>query len=429
MLGGRSVAGAASPAHGDRRVRRTVPAARHGPVRRHRGAAARRAARAGHDRARRAGARRAGAAPAPGTGGSTTRWTRGRSPTPWPGCRGSWGPSSGWSGALEQLQVPLAQAREALGIPGMDAATARNVRDKSRMKEVLTAAGVPCARHQLVRARRRGARVRVGGRVPAGREAARGRGRAGHLPPRRRRRPAQLAAAIPPRPEAPGLLEEFLVGDEHTFDSVQIGGATVWASISDYRPPPLDGAAQPVDPVDGAAPPRARRPALPGDLRRRARPRCGRSACATALTHMEWFRRPDGSVAVSEVGARPPGAQLATMLGYVHDVDFFRHVVRAGDPRPVRRRRRGSTPRAARTCAGRAAAGCARCTASTSCSDGSGTSSSRRSCPSRGSPRRPSYEGEGYVIVRDPDTAVVARRARRDRERHPGRAGGMVVSE
>ena len=50
---------------------------------------------------------------------------------------------------LEQLQVPLAQVREQLGIPGMDVATARNFRDKARMKTVLRAAGVPCARHQL----------------------------------------------------------------------------------------------------------------------------------------------------------------------------------------------------------------------------------------------------------------------------------------
>src|SRR4051795_7658521 len=54
-------------------------------------------------------------------------------------------------GALEQLQVPLAQVREALGIEGMDVQTALNVRDKSRMKEALQAAGVPCARHALVR--------------------------------------------------------------------------------------------------------------------------------------------------------------------------------------------------------------------------------------------------------------------------------------
>ena len=38
---------------------------------------------------------------------------------------------------------------------------------------------------------------------------------------------------------------------------------------------------------------------------------------------MEWFARPDGSVAVSEVGARPPGAQLASMIGFSHDIDFY----------------------------------------------------------------------------------------------------------
>ena len=54
-------------------------------------------------------------------------------------------------GALEQLQVPLAQVREHLGIEGMDVRTAVNVRDKSQMKEVLQAAGIPCARHALVR--------------------------------------------------------------------------------------------------------------------------------------------------------------------------------------------------------------------------------------------------------------------------------------
>ena len=53
-------------------------------------------------------------------------------------------------GALEHLQEPLAVARQMLGIDGMDVQTARNVRDKAQMKSVLRAAGVPCARHQLV---------------------------------------------------------------------------------------------------------------------------------------------------------------------------------------------------------------------------------------------------------------------------------------
>ena len=61
---------------------------------------------------------------------------------------------------LEDLQVPLAEVRERLGITGMDAGEAANFRDKSRMKDVLRAAGVPCARHGLATQRRRG----VGGR-------------------------------------------------------------------------------------------------------------------------------------------------------------------------------------------------------------------------------------------------------------------------
>src|SRR3712207_5071937 len=61
------------------------------------------------------------------------------------------GPVERLVGALEQLQVPLAQVREALGIEGMDVRTAINVRDKSQMKETLQAAGIPCARHALVR--------------------------------------------------------------------------------------------------------------------------------------------------------------------------------------------------------------------------------------------------------------------------------------
>jgi biotin carboxylase len=53
-------------------------------------------------------------------------------------------------GTLEQLQLPLAEAREALSIPGMHSAMARNFRDKDRMKDVLRARGVPVARSGLV---------------------------------------------------------------------------------------------------------------------------------------------------------------------------------------------------------------------------------------------------------------------------------------
>ena len=37
-------------------------------------------------------------------------------------------------GATEQLQVPMAEARLALGVPGMNTESAHNFRDKARMK-------------------------------------------------------------------------------------------------------------------------------------------------------------------------------------------------------------------------------------------------------------------------------------------------------
>ncbi len=315
------------------------------------------------------------------------------------------GPVERLVGALEQLQVPLAHAREALGIPGLDVETARNVRDKARMKEVLAAAGVPCARHQLVRdpGEALAFAARVGFPLVAKPPAGAGAQATYRLDDEGALR--SWLSALPPRPEVPGLLEEFLVGEEHTFDSVQVGGATVWASVSDYRPSPLEVLRTPwiqwtvllPREVDG---PRYAEIAEVGPAAVRA------LGVRDGLTHMEWFRRPDGSVAVSEVGARPPGAQLATMLGYVHDVDFFRMwcelVILDRFEAPPRRYAAG--------CAYLRGQGRGRVRAVHGVEEVQrrlGHLVVEARLPEPGQPASSSYEGEGYVIVRDPDTGVV----------------------
>jgi biotin carboxylase len=93
---------------------------------------------------------------------------------------GHFGPIHRLYGAYEQLQVPLAEARELLGVEGMSAEAARNFRDKSRMKNVLREAGVPQTRAR----RRRGVGLHRRGRLPARPQAARGGRSAGHLPRR-----------------------------------------------------------------------------------------------------------------------------------------------------------------------------------------------------------------------------------------------------
>jgi D-alanine-D-alanine ligase-like ATP-grasp enzyme len=238
------------------------------------------------------------------------------------GLRGQLGEVERLIGALEQLQVPLAEVREALGIPGMVADTARNVRDKSRMKSVLRRAGIPCARHQLVTRTEEATSflAEVGlpmvAKPPAG---------AGAQATYRLDTDEDLASwlrAAQADPAEVWLLEEFLTGREHTFDSVTVEGDTLWASISDYRPPPLEVLRTPwvqwtvVLPraIDGAE----------YDSIKQIGPAALRAlGVQTAFTHLEWFARPDGSAAVSEVGARPPGAQLASMIGFSHDVDFY----------------------------------------------------------------------------------------------------------
>ena len=146
------------------------------------------------------------------------------------------GPVERLLAVLEQLQVPLAQVREHLGIPGMDPVTATNFRDKAQMKTVLRAAGVPCARHTLAVspadaiefAERVGFPLVV--KPPAG---------AGAKSTFRLDAPADLGAwleAAPPAPDRPAQIEEFLTGDEGSYDSVMTDGQVIWDSVSRYLP-------------------------------------------------------------------------------------------------------------------------------------------------------------------------------------------------
>ena len=308
-------------------------------------------------------------------------------------------------GALEQLQVPLAQVREAMGIEGMDVNTAVNVRDKPRMKEVLQAAGIPCARHALVhdaaQARRFAAEVGfpMVAKPPAG---------AGSQATYRLDDGAALdgwLGAVPPSGDAPALLEEFLVGEEHTFDSVTSGGTTIWSSIADYHPPPLEVLRNPWIQWTVLLPRDTSGPEYAGI--HEVGPAALRALGVTdALTHMEWFRRPDGSVAISEVAARPPGAQLTSMHGYAHDFDLYsswaRFVVLGAFDVPERRFAAGT---AYLRGMGRGRVRAVHGVDELIRRIGHLVVESR--LPRQGEDAGTDYTGQGYVMVRDPDTDVV----------------------
>jgi len=316
------------------------------------------------------------------------------------------GPVHRLLGVVEQLQVPLAEARERLGIAGMRAEQARNFRDKARMKTLFRAAGLPCARHRLVTseanaldfAKAVGYPLIV--KPPAG---------AASQATFRVDRPEALAAALQatmPQPGHEARLEEFITGDEHSFDALCVDGRIVFHSVTRYAPTPIEVMRHPwiqwtvVLPREVDAP-------MYDDIREAGARALEVLGMGTGMCHLEWFRRRDGSLAISEVAARPPGAQFTTLISRAHDFDCnyaLAHLLVYDEIEPPTERRYASGAAYLR------GQGSGRVTAIHGLEEaqrGVGYLVTDVKLPQIGQERAVSYEGEGYVIVRHTETDVV----------------------
>jgi hypothetical protein len=315
-----------------------------------------------------------------------------------------WGRVDRLLGFLEQLQVPLGSVRDALGIPGMGEAVARNFREKNRMKEVLRAAGLPVARQALLSdwdgARRFADQVGfpLVLKPPAG-LGSRNTARVSSLEELRAGL-VQLGAS----PSSPVQAEEFIRGAEYTFETVSVRGRPVWHSSSRYLPGPLEVLENPWMQYVVVVP---REPLVPEAVAFRSTNVAALAALGmgTGLTHMEWFRRADGTVVVSEVAARPPGVHLMPMMGHAHETDFWARwaELMVFERWEVPERKwavgcaffRGQGPgQVVRAVEGLAEA-----------QRQAGSYVVDRQLPRVGQPRASSYEGEGWAIVRAPTTA------------------------
>jgi hypothetical protein len=212
--------------------------------------------------------------------------------------------------------------------------------------------------------------------------------------------------AAPPAPGRPALVEEFLTGEEGTYDSVMIDGRIVWYSVSAYQPTPLEVLRNPWIQWRILMPRHIAGPKYDG-IRAVAPAALRALGLRTGFTHMEWFRRPDGSVAVSEVAARPAGGQLTSMLGYAHEFDFYRAwaalMAQGGFDPPQRRRAAGTVfLRGQGIGSVKAVHGLEELTGEI------GPLVVESRLPEPGQQSSGSYEGDGYIIVADPDTDVVA---------------------
>lgn len=225
-------------------------------------------------------------------------------------------------GVLEQLQVPLASVRQKLGIPGMGVESANNFRDKARMKSALRAAGLPCARHCLTTSVGEALDFVRDVGLPVVLKPPAGAGAVATVRLDTEGDVRSLVSQWSPSAANPVLLEEFVQGDERSFEVVSIEGEPVWHSLTLYDPQPLHVLRNPWIQWTVTLPREVESPQF-DDVREVGFAALKVLGQQTGLSHMEWFRRRDGSIAINEIAARPPGAQIMGLMGYSTGVDMF----------------------------------------------------------------------------------------------------------
>ncbi len=321
--------------------------------------------------------------------------------------RKHFGELDGLYGVLEQLQEPMAQARELADVPGMGSLIAKNFRDKAQMKDVLRAAGVPVARHMLVERDLDALDFveKVG--LPIILKPVAGLGSRGTYRIQTIEDLHQALKTLRPSIDAPLQAEEFVVGRENTCETVTIAGKHVWSSGTWYMNRPLEVLENPWMQYCVILP---REDNLPEFKKFLPDNHAALTALGmqTGLSHMEWFLRADGTHVVSEVGARPPGVQIMPMNGIAYEVDMLalwtKLMVHEEWPKKLTRkwavgaaffRGQGRGRKVAHV----AGLDQAMITAVPYLVDAN--------WPTVGKARADGYEGEGWVIVKANDTATV----------------------
>lgn len=225
----------------------------------------------------------------------------------------------------EPLVILAARLRERWGMPGMSVDTVRGFRDKQLMKERVAAAGLRVPRSKRVRTEKetRAAAEEIG--YPLVLKPIAGAGSADtHKVDDAKELEAVLAQM---RGVTEASCEEYVTGEEFTFDTVCIDGKPAYENVAQYLPKPLEmRTLEWVSPViitvrDMEQPKLAKGIAL-------GRKVLTALGMGDGFTHMEWFLTPNGEAVFGEIGCRPGGAHIVDQMNYTGDIDLFREWAR-----------------------------------------------------------------------------------------------------
>lgn len=220
----------------------------------------------------------------------------------------------------EPLVIVAARLRERFGLPGMSVDTVRGFRDKQLMKERVAAAGLRVPRAQRVRSVQDAwAAIELTG-YPAIIKPISGAGSADTYKVESAK---DMEGVLPHmRHVTEAICEEFIEGEEYTYDTACIGGEPAYESVTRYLPNALEmRSLEWVSPIMLSVRDLTQPHITPGiELGRNVLRALG---MGDGMTHMEWFRKPDGEVVFGEIACRPGGACIVDQMNYTSDIDLF----------------------------------------------------------------------------------------------------------
>jgi biotin carboxylase len=230
----------------------------------------------------------------------------------------------------EPLVITAARLRERFGLPGMSVDAVRGFRDKQLMKDRVAAAGLRVPKAQRVRTVKEvWAAVEAIG-YPVILKPISGAGSADTY---KCETADDMARVLPHmRHVAEAICEEFIDGDEYTYDTASIDGKPAYESVTRYIPNALEmRSIEWISPimlsVRDLDQPHIRRGM---ELGRKVLSALG---MGDGMTHMEWFLKSNGEVVFGEVACRPGGACVVDQMNYTCDIDLFREWARVATAR------------------------------------------------------------------------------------------------
>jgi hypothetical protein len=220
----------------------------------------------------------------------------------------------------EPYMILAARVRESFGIPGMTVEETVPYRDKERMKQQIDAAGIRTPWHASATsvAGVWEAAERVG--YPLIVKPIAGAGSADTY---RVDSPQELSEVLPLLRHVPEVsVEEFVDGEEFTYDTVCAGGSILFENIMWYRPRPLQMKMYEWISPSSIVLRDLTVPHLEGGRQMGAQV-IDALGFRSGFTHMEWYRKADGEAVFGEIGGRPPGARVVDLMNYSTDGDLY----------------------------------------------------------------------------------------------------------